>query len=80
MEATTMDKYDDIFKSRGILNESLSSQEAVAAIAILTASADSSFEDVDVEFLVDILWRFEIFEEYSDEDLLEIIEKFINYF
>lgn len=73
-----MDRYDKIFKSRGILNESLSSQEAVAAIAIVTISADSSFEDVDVEFLVDILWRFEIFEEYSDEDLLEIIDKLLN--
>ncbi|MDY6898815.1 MAG: tellurite resistance TerB family protein [Cyanobacteriota bacterium] len=73
-----MDKYDKIFNSKGILNQSLSSQEAVAAIAIITTSADSSFEDVDIEFLVDILWRFEIFEEYSDEDLLEILEKLLN--
>ena len=73
-----MDKYDKIFHSRGILNRSLSSQEAVAAIAIITTSADSSFEDVDVEFLVDILWRFEIFEEYSDEDLLEMLDKLLN--
>lgn len=78
MEVTVMDKYYKIFNSRGILNESLSSQEAVAAIAIITTSADSSFEDVDVDSLVDILWRFEIFEEYSDEDLLEILDKLLN--
>ncbi|MEM6399851.1 MAG: tellurite resistance TerB family protein [Cyanobacteria bacterium P01_D01_bin.116] len=73
-----MDKYDKIFRSRGILNQSLSSQEAVASVAILTTSADSSFEDVDIELLVDILWGFEIFEEYSDEDLSEMLDKLIN--
>jgi hypothetical protein len=78
MEVTTMDKYDKLFNSQERLKQSLSSQEAVAAIAIITASADSSLEDVDIEFLVDILWGFEIFEEYSDEDLLEMLSKLLN--
>ncbi|MCJ8280603.1 MAG: tellurite resistance TerB family protein [Rivularia sp. ALOHA_DT_140] len=73
-----MDKYDKFFKSPKILRQSLSSQEAVASIAIITACADSSLEDVDIEFLVDILWGFEIFEEYSDEDLLEMLDKLLN--
>ncbi len=73
-----MDKYDKLFNSQEILKQSLSSQEAVAAIAIITESADSSLEDVDIEFLVDILWGFEIFEEYSDEDLLEMLDKLLN--
>ncbi len=73
-----MDKYDKLFNSQERLKQSLSSQEAVAAIAIITASADSSLEDVDIEFLVDILWGFEIFEEYSDEDLLEMLSKLLN--
>ncbi len=73
-----MDKYDKLFNSQEILQKSLSSQEAVATVAIITASADSSLEDVDIEFLVDILWGFEIFEEYSDEDLLEMLDKLLN--
>lgn len=73
-----MDRYDKLFNSQKILKQSLSSPEAVAAIAIITVSADSSLEDVDIEFLVDILWGFEIFEEYSDEDLLEMLDKLLN--
>ncbi len=73
-----MDKYNKLFNSQEILKQSLSSQEAVAAIAIITESADSSLEHVDIEFLVDILWGFEIFEEYSDEDLLEMLDKLVN--
>lgn len=78
MEVTIMNKYDKFFNSQEILKQSLSSPEAVAAIAIITESGDSSLEDVDIEFLVDILWGFEIFEEYSDEDLLEMLEQLLN--
>ncbi len=73
-----MDKYDKFFNSEKTLKESLSPEEAVASIAVITAAADSSLEDVDIEFLVDILWGFEIFEEYSDEDLLEMLDKLLN--
>ncbi len=73
-----MGKYDKFFNSEQILKQPLSSEEAVATIALVTAAADSSLEDVDIEFLVDILWGFEIFEEYSDEDLLEMLEKLVN--
>ncbi|MEM6754195.1 MAG: tellurite resistance TerB family protein [Cyanobacteria bacterium P01_C01_bin.38] len=73
-----MNPYHKLFNSQKILKQPLSSQEAVAAIAIVTVSADSSLEDVDIEFLVDILWGFEIFEEYSDEDLLEMLDKLLN--
>jgi len=73
-----MGKYDKFFTSKKTLKESLTPEEAVAAIALITTAADSSLEDVDIEFLVDILWGFEIFEEYSDEDLLEMLEKLLN--
>ncbi|NJL10057.1 MAG: tellurite resistance TerB family protein [Richelia sp. RM2_1_2] len=73
-----MGKYDKFFSSKKTLKESLTPEEAVAAIALVTTVADSSLEDVDIEFLVDILWGFEIFEEYSDEDLLEMLEKLLN--
>ncbi|MBV6621605.1 MAG: tellurite resistance TerB family protein [Rivularia sp. (in: Bacteria)] len=73
-----MDKYDKYFKSENILKQPLSPEEAVATVALITTAADSSLEDVDIEFLVDILWGFEIFEEYSDEDLLEMLDKLLN--
>lgn len=78
MEVKLMNKYDKFFNSKEILKESLSPEEAVASIAMITAAADSSLQNVDIEFLVDILWGFEIFEEYSDEDLLEMLEKLLN--
>ncbi|MGF1676444.1 MAG: hypothetical protein ACFCUV_22600 [Rivularia sp. (in: cyanobacteria)] len=74
-----MGKYDKFFSSKKTLKESLTPEEAVAAIALITTAADSSLEDVDIEFLVDILWGFEIFEEYSDEDLLEMLHKLLNF-
>ncbi len=72
-----MGKYDKIFGSEEVLEEPLSPEEAVAAIAVVTAGADSSLEDVDVDLLADILWGFEIYEDYSDDDLLEMVDKLI---
>ena len=72
-----MGKYDKIFSSQKSLGESLSLQEAIAAIAVVTAVADSSLDDVDVELLADILWGFEVFDQYSDDDLLEIVDKLL---
>lgn len=73
-----MSKYDKFFNSEKTLKQSLSPEEAVASVALVTAAADSSLKNVDIEFLVDILWGFEIFEEYSDEDLLEMLGKLVN--
>lgn len=72
-----MGKYDKIFKSDKTSKESLSPEEAVAAIAVVTAAADSSLEEVDAELLTDILWGLEVFEEYSDDELLETLDKVI---
>ncbi|MEO1374013.1 MAG: tellurite resistance TerB family protein [Cyanobacteria bacterium J06635_10] len=73
-----MNKYDKFFNTEEILKEALTPEEAVASIAVITAAADSSLENVDIEFLVDILWGFEIFEEYSDEDLSEMLDRLLN--
>ncbi|MEM9923255.1 MAG: tellurite resistance TerB family protein [Cyanobacteria bacterium P01_D01_bin.50] len=73
-----MNKYDKFFNTEDFLKEALTPEEAVASIAVVTAAADSSLENVDIEFLVDILWGFEIFEEYSDEDLSEMLDKLLN--
>ncbi|MBW4590084.1 tellurite resistance TerB family protein [Aetokthonos hydrillicola Thurmond2011] len=72
-----MGKYDKIFSSQKSLEEALSSQEAIAAIAVVTAIADSSLDDVDVELIADILWGFEVFDDYSDDDLLETVDKLL---
>jgi hypothetical protein len=49
----------------------------VAAIATVTAIADLSIEDVDAESLAGILWEFEVFEEYSEDEIAEIVERLL---
>ncbi|MBE9209537.1 hypothetical protein IQ244_24165 [Nostoc sp. LEGE 06077] len=73
-----MTKYDNVFNSQKTLAESLTPEEAVAAIAVVTAIADSSVEEVDPEGLAGILWEFEVFEEYSEEEMIEIVDKLID--
>ncbi|MBD2430195.1 MULTISPECIES: hypothetical protein [Fischerella] len=73
-----MGKYDKFFESEEVLEESLTPNEAVAAVAVVTAIADSSIEDVDADLLTDILWGFEVFDEYSDDELLEMIDKLLS--
>ncbi|WP_138502283.1 hypothetical protein [Nostoc sp. PA-18-2419] len=72
-----MSKYDKIFNSSEASEESLSPEEAVAAIATVTAIADLSIEDVDAESLAGILWEFEVFEEYSEDEIVEIVDRLI---
>ncbi|WP_392534840.1 hypothetical protein [Nostoc sp. C117] len=72
-----MSKYDKIFNSSERSEESLSPEEAVAAIATVTAIADLSVEDVDAETLAGILWEFEVFEEYSEDEITEIVDRLI---
>jgi len=69
--------YDKIFNSPKTSEEPLSPEEAVAAIAVVTAIADSSIEDVDAENLAGILWEFEVFEEYSEDETTEIVDRLI---
>ena len=72
-----MTKYDYIFKSKEPIKESLNEQEAVAAIAVITTIVYSGSEDIDAESLADILWEFEIFDEYSEEEMLETVDRLI---
>ncbi|MEH2386863.1 MAG: hypothetical protein V7K14_14025 [Nostoc sp.] len=72
-----MTKYDKVFNSAKTSEESLSAEEAVAAIATVTAITDSSIEDVDAESLAGILWEFEVFEEYSEDEITEIVDRLI---
>ena len=70
-----MAQYDDIFRAVGVSSEELTAEEAVAAIAVVIAAADTSLNELDVDFLADVLWEFDIFEEYSNEDLLDILDR-----
>ncbi|MBD2526116.1 hypothetical protein [Nostoc sp. FACHB-133] len=72
-----MSKYDKVFNSPKTSEESLSPEEAVAAIATVTAIADSMIEDVDAESLAGILWEFEVFEEYSEDEIAEIVDRLL---
>ncbi len=72
-----MGKYDKIFQSDDISQQVLSPEEAVAAIAVVTQAADLTLENVDIEMLIDTLWGFEVFDEYDDNALSEVISKLI---
>lgn len=72
-----MTKYAKIFNSSQISEESLSPEEAVAAIAIVSAIAHASVEEIDVETLTDNLWGFEVFEDYSEDEIAEIVDKLL---
>lgn len=72
-----MAQYDDIFRAVGVSSEELTAEEAVAAIAVVIAAADTSLNELDVDFLADVLWEFDIFEQYSNEDLLDILDRIL---
>jgi hypothetical protein len=72
-----MGKYDQIFLSKDKSNESLNEEEAVAAIAVVTMAVDTGIDNVNLEMIGDILTGFELFEEYSDDELLETVDKLI---
>lgn len=72
-----MGKYDQIFQSNDLLAEKLTPEESVAAIAVVTAAADTSLDTLELEFLADTIWGFEVFEQYSDTNLLSMLEKLI---
>jgi hypothetical protein len=72
-----MTKYDKVFNSKETSTESLSPEEAVAAIAVITVLADSCIDEVEAERLVINLWEFEVFEEYSEEEIEEIIDRLL---
>jgi hypothetical protein len=72
-----MTKYDYIFNSQDKIKESLNEQQAVAAIAVITTIVDSGIDNIDAESLADILWDFEIFDEYSEEEMLETVDRLV---
>lgn len=73
-----MAKYDEVFNSEEVSEETLSAAEAVAAMAVVTAFADGKDAEIDVETLASMLWGFETFEEYSEDEMASMLDKLIN--
>ncbi|MBA3923306.1 MAG: hypothetical protein H0X31_17090 [Nostocaceae cyanobacterium] len=73
-----MAKYDEVFNSEEVSEETLSAAEAVAAMAVVTAFADANDAEIDVETLASMLWGFETFEEYSEDEMASMLDKLIN--
>jgi hypothetical protein len=69
-------KFDNIFDSDDMTDETLTGEEAVTAIAYLTSFAahDGS---VDEEILKETLWELEMFALHSEQQLSEIVDKII---
>lgn len=73
-----MGKYDGVFNSEEISTETLSPEEAVAAIAVVTALSDSEMSDVDADYLASLLWEIEFFDDYSDDDLAQMLDRLLD--
>ncbi len=55
----------------------LTPEEAIIAIGLITMIVDDTVEDIEAELLADVAAEFEIFEEYSDDELVEIVDKVV---
>lgn len=68
--------YDRIFDSEDTLSVTLSTEEAIGAIALIAANAvtidDAEF---DADFLASLLWECEILGDYPEEDIANFLEK-----
>lgn len=48
------------------------------AIAVVTTLCDSSIPNVDIYPLVNRLWKTELFDDYSGDELLTMVERFLD--
>ena len=68
-----MGKFDKIFNSEDTSEASLSSEESLAALALVAAQVNSP--DADADILESILWESEIFAEYSEDEMSVMLKK-----
>lgn len=72
-----MGKYDNIFNS-DLLTETLSSEEAVAAIAIVAIGAvKTDYDDEELTKLENILWKSDLCADYSKDEIAELVDRVI---
>jgi hypothetical protein len=71
-----MNKYDTILNNSDEFTDvKLTPAEGIAAIALITMLADRPDAEIPVDQLLDILAAFEMFDEYSEEQLMAMIDK-----
>lgn len=69
-----MNEYDHIFNSEKTSQEGLSPEEGVAAMAVITVISNSEVLDVNTDYLIDLLWETELFDDYSEEEMVEMVD------
>jgi hypothetical protein len=70
-----MPKYDSIFNSEEYTEEPLNEAEGLASIVLIAALADNPKELVAPDLFLDILADFDLYAEYSEEDLLSMVDR-----
>lgn len=69
-------KYETILNNSDEFTDvKLTPAEGIAAIAVIALLADRPDAEIPAEDLVDILEDFEIFDDYTENDLLAVIDK-----
>ena len=69
-----MPKYDSIFNAEEYAEEPLNEAEGLASIVLIAALADNPQELVAPDLFLDILADFDLYAEYSEEDLLSMVD------
>jgi hypothetical protein len=72
-----MNKYDSVFNSEETSEEGLSPEEGVAAIAIITVLSNSDASHLETDYLIDLLWETELFDDYSDDEIAEMVNRLL---
>jgi hypothetical protein len=70
-----MPKYDNIFNAEEYTEEPLNEAEGLASIVLIAALADNPQELVAPDLFLDILADFDLYAEYSEEDLLSMVDR-----
>jgi hypothetical protein len=70
-----MPKYDNIFNAEEYAEEPLNEAEGLASIVLIAALADNPQELVAPDLFLDILADFDLYVEYSEEDLLSMVDR-----
>lgn len=69
-----MPKYDSIFNAEEYTDEPLNEAEGLASIVLIAALADNPQDLVAPDLFLDILADFDLYAEFSDEDLLSMVD------
>jgi hypothetical protein len=74
-KSMNMAKYDSIFNAEEYAEEPLNEAEGLAAMVLIAALADNPKELVSPDLFLDILADFDLYAEYSEEDLLSMVDR-----